>query len=398
MNRNQNRICTIIENTSNYSNVKIIKVRRSLSLKTDCNTRSNERIDDFLSAKVCSKPTIVIESSSKDSSFKDDSLLKTNRFISKVYSTATSPCSLPSPTSSALSSSSKNRIESPTEARIDLQTESNPPAKKSIEFLPSKPIVHVTSNKLSSSALPPVYSESQDSNLRTKNINKQIANIINTTNTAVTEKLNPSMTTLRKSNGSLVSNSSMSSLSSTTSLFNKNEQINEIINPSSLIKLNTNRRTPNYSNRVSVDASMLNNILKTIDHNDNNNLDNKNELGSSASSSSASSSSSTSSSSNFKLNDLNLAGVTWSVPNIRKQFEKQQSSLDDTSNNSPSPLGFEPPVNKIKPKYIPPQSAAYNNSINQSSSINENSNYSNNHHHNNHYVYKDSNGNPTTYI
>ncbi|CAF0901665.1 unnamed protein product, partial [Brachionus calyciflorus] len=74
-----------------------------------------------------------------------------------------------------------------------------------------------------------------------------------------------------------------------------------------------NNQYSNNGNRVSIDANTLN-FLKKIGDTNNNNLHNDD---------------SNNKFSNLIINDLNLKGVTWSVPNIRKQFERFDQ--DDTN-------------------------------------------------------------------
>lgn len=69
------------------------------------------------------------------------------------------------------------------------------------------------------------------------------------------------------------------------------------------------KRQIHPNNRASVDANTLNMIKKLDDNNNNQNSKNGN--------------------SNVIVNDLNLAGVTWSVPNIRKQFERSVSQNEN---------------------------------------------------------------------
>ena len=98
----------------------------------------------------------------------------------------------------------------------------------------------------------------------------------------------------------------------------------------------------------------------------------------------------TSSNSNLIMNELNLAGVTWSVPNIRKEFEKK---IHDNITQQPTSLNSNNNNNKAKPTIIktyvhhPLTSSGIHDSLTSTTSISSSNHF-----------FKDSNGNPTTYI
>jgi len=179
-------------------------------------------------------------------------------------------------------------------------------------------------------------------------------------------------------------NSSTSSISSTASIIaNFQQNINNL----SHIQIQ-----PHQQHRQSVDATTLQLIRSNMDNN-NNQLRKNSEL----------------SKSTRLIQDL--AAVTWSVPNIRKQFEQQlkqqqqqqlemqQQALYSNSSNDESNRGVVSKLGRTKTTSISSSTTTTNGNETDESQYQAyvKANQANYYHQHNR-AFKDKNGNPTTYI
>lgn len=150
---------------------------------------------------------------------------------------------------------------------------------------------------------------------------------------------------------------------------------------------------PNFSShRMSLDPYTLN-MLKTMDKNNNNNQNmNKNEMIKLANQAYQNSTSS------HLINDLDLVGVTWSVPNIRKQFEKSIKKNEQTDQHHHRASNRNSAIMPSNSASISASSSNKSIHSNDNQSMPTSSSSSSSYNSNFYHFYKDINGNPTTYI